>query len=412
MLNTANKAFIPWLSCLIVGIYYAYEMLQLALGATLSNELLRTLHFSVTQLSVFSSSYLYACAIAIIPAGLLLDRLPIKPLLLSSLVLVIIGVFIMANASNFQWMTVGRACTGFSSDFAFLGYLTMASRYFTGKAAAFAKSLVYSMGALGCIISQTPVTAIMQHIGWRSLLIWLGIIGIALFFLIWAGVRNIPPSRLHTTPSQTVSIWHSLKLAAANKQNLLCAYYACIANFPLMLLGVLWSQIYLTKVLHLSTLQASTVNSLIFWGALFGSPLLGWLAGFFQQRRLMLGIAFVGSACWLCLAFMPKNIYSLSILFAIFGILVNSQLYSVIAVSKLNPKHIAATSLSVVSIANNAGGAVYQLFFAWLLTSLRPDSCHAQACLYSANTFNFIFMLIAANYLLGALNAYFIQDPK
>jgi MFS family permease len=404
-----SKQTLLWLSCFIVSLYYAYEMLQFALGSTLSTELVKTLHFSVYQLSLFSSAYLYACALGVLPAGLLLDRFAIKPLLLISLAFAILGIFILTITNNFTLIIIGRALTGFSSDFAFLGYLTLTTRYFKGKTEALAKSLIYSMGALGCILSQTPATLLMQHLGLHQLLNILVIVGLIIFLLIWTGVHNSKPISKNK-PHNLLPLWQSLKLAALNKHNILAAYYACIANFPLMLLGALWSKIYLIKAQQLTPFQASNINSLIFWGAMLGSPLLGWLARFFQQHKMMITLALIGAGTWFLLALLPNNIYSLALLFILFGILVNSQLFSVIAVSKLSLKTIEATSLSMVSIANNAGGALYQLLFAWLLLVFRADSCHSETCYYSLLTFNYIFIFIALNYLLAAVSAYFIRE--
>jgi|GEM_PF-2392405 len=407
MQQAYSKQFLPWVSCLIVGLYYAYEMLQFALSSTLSTELAQTLHLSVYQLSLFSSAFLYGCALGVIPAGLLLDRFPVKRLLLISLALAIFGLVLLTISNNFTLIIMGRLLTGFSSDFAFIGYLTLTVHYFSDKEEALAKSLIYSMGALGCIISQTPMTLLMQKVGIHQLLLSLIAMGLIIFLLIAIGVIHASQPKKKTISS--LSLWQSLKLAV-NKQNLLAAYYACIANFPLMLLGALWSKIYLTQAQRLSSVIASHVNSLIFWGAMLGSPLLGWLARFYKQKQLMISLALLGALAWLLLAWLPNNIYSLAIIFILFGILVNSQLFSIIAVSKTNPASISATSLSMVSIANNAGGALYQLLFAWLLFALQPNACHSQNCQYSLNSFNAIFMFIALNYLVAAIIAYFIRN--
>src|SRR5687768_15255084 len=100
-MQTKNLNYLSWISCLCVGFYYSYEMMQLTLVNSLTTHLVENLHFTVQQLSLFSSSYLYACALMMLPAGIMIDRYPLKPLLIITCVLSLLGILITILCKNF-----------------------------------------------------------------------------------------------------------------------------------------------------------------------------------------------------------------------------------------------------------------------------------------------------------------------
>lgn len=394
-------------SCIMVAFYFSYEMLQLTFFNTLHAELIKLYQLDQMQLSYLASAYLYSCAASIIPAGILFDRVPVKPLLLVTLGLAIMGTWVMAMAHNLWLLLMARGLIGIGNGFALLGYLKLASHYFPSKKAALAKSFVYSAGMLGCILSQQPFLYFTHWLGLRASLFSLGVLGIIIGGLM-ALILKTESIAANISPSKQISLWQSLKLALINPRNLSCGFYACVVNLPMVLLGALWGKTYLMAIHRLTPESAGQMINLIFIGVMLGSPLLGWIASKVkEQRYLMLFFAGLGGVIFLSLVYLPMDIVKLRIIFLLLGVITAAQLFSYLVVAKVNPREIEATSASIIGILINAGGALYQLAFSWVLSLFPPEGGKA---VYTQTGFKYAFIMVALGFLLSAILAYYIRE--
>ncbi len=406
---TKNQAY-QWralFSCIMVAFYFSYEMMQLTFFNTLHAELIKLYQINEMQLSYLASAYLYSCAASIIPAGILFDRLPVKPLLLVTLWFAIVGTLVMATAHNLWLLVMARGLIGIGNGFALLGYLKLASHYFPKKKAALAKSFVYSAGMLGCILSQQPFLYFTHWLGLRASLFSLGVLGMMIWGLM-AFILKTERIAANISPSKQISLWQSLKLALINPRNLSCGFYACIVNLPMVLLGALWGKTYLMAIHRLTSESAVRMISFIFIGVMLGSPLLGWIASKVkEQRYLMLLFAGLGGVIFLSLVYLPMDIVKLRMIFLLLGVITAAQLFSYLVVAKVNPREIEATSSSIIGILINAGGALYQLAFSWVL-SLFPHG--GGKAVYTQTGFKYAFIMVALGFLLSAMLAYYIRE--
>ncbi|MDF2867681.1 MAG: phtD [Gammaproteobacteria bacterium] len=406
MTKSRPYKLLAWFSCIIVALYFSYEMMQLTLLNTVHAELIRLYQINEMQLSFLASAYLYSCAASVIPAGILFDRWALKPLLLFTLFLAIVGTFLMAMTQNIWLAIMARGLIGIGNGFALLGYLKLVSNYFSGKGAALAKSFIYVAGMLGCILSQQPFLYATNRFGLRASLFGLGMLGI-IIWVFMASILKTQPRAVNTLSAKQISLWQNLKLAFVNQQNLSCGFYACIVNLPMVLLGALWGKAYLMTIHQLTAAKAGRIISLIFVGVMLGSPCLGYLAGKVkEQRYLMLLIAVLGGVVFLSLAYLPLNITMLRMLFLLLGVITAAQLLSYLMVAKISPREIEATSSSIISILVNAGGALYQLLFSWVLALFSMSETDP----YNKTGFKYAFIIIALSFLLSGILAYYIRE--
>jgi len=73
-------------------------------------------------------------------------------------------------------------------------------------------------------------------------------------------------------------------MVVANIYNWLCGLYTTLMNLPIFLLGTLWGSMYLVQVHNFTALQAANVDSMLFFGTLVGSPLVGWISDRIKLR--------------------------------------------------------------------------------------------------------------------------------
>jgi MFS family permease len=106
---------------------------------------------------LFAGMFLNGCVIFLIPAGILLDKVSVKKLLLGAMILAIIGVAGLTFTTNLQAAMFFRFVTGVAHCIAFMGPLRIAPRWFDSKKLAFATGILITFAVCGGLVSQTPM---------------------------------------------------------------------------------------------------------------------------------------------------------------------------------------------------------------------------------------------------------------
>lgn len=366
-----KKAIYSWLSWLVVALYFGYEMFQLALLNTLGQEIMLSLTLGTAQLSWLSSAYLLACALTVIPAGLLLDRWPMKPLLLVTLACCVIGVGLMAYTQSLGGILLGRAMTGIGNGFSFLAALKLTSAVFTQKTASVAKGLIYTLGLSGCLLAQTPFAWLSQQTSWQYAQKINVLLGIVLWLMLAISLKEPRKSYF----KDAGNFWNKLRLAAWNWQNQVCGVFASIANLPLIIFGALWGSDYLQQNYGLSPVAASDKCSLIFLGMILGAPLIGRLAPMMKSLdAFMIITSLLAAAMVGIMAIIHLPLPIISVIFFTLGLCCCGQLLSYFWVSEHNLTGMEATASSIVTVSVNGLGAVWQWLYGVLVDTYTVKS--------------------------------------
>ena len=92
-----------WLGCLIASLFYTYVSIEMTIFDTLASSIMEAFHFNAIEYSQISSLFLLGMLIFLIPAGMLLDKLPIKNTLLICVICssLLVGVFAVTHSVIF-----------------------------------------------------------------------------------------------------------------------------------------------------------------------------------------------------------------------------------------------------------------------------------------------------------------------
>ena len=169
--------------------------------------------------------------------------------------------------------------SGIGSAFCFLSSIRLASRWFPAKNMALVSGLIVTMAMFGGLIAQTPLTVLVELVGWRHALFFDASLGVIIFLIIFSVVQDYPANlhqeqkKYHQELSKLVLLkrW---RLAYLNPQNSLCGLYVCLLNLPIALLGAIWGSLFLQQADHFSVTEASFAPSLLFIGTIVGGPVV------------------------------------------------------------------------------------------------------------------------------------------
>jgi MFS family permease len=416
--NASNHRFFAWAVTLTAGLLFFYEFFQLNSMNVLSTPLMRDFHLTGTQLSHLSICYFISNASLVFFAGNLLDRHPARYVTLFATTVCILGIALFASSHSLTGLMVARFLIGIGGAFCFISGMKVASRWFEPKQLALATGVLVTMAMLGGMLAQAPLTALIQHLGWRHALWVDAAVGCGILLLMLLLIHDNPhhPTCAKSQKAQLKEegLMHNIMLALRNPQNWLAAVYTCTLNLPIFILGALWGSLFLQQSLHFSALQAASLCGLIYTGTLVGSPLAGALSDRLQRRKIpmivgsLLSLAVV--ACILDLHGLHYG--TLAFLFFMLGFVTSAQVISYPFVAEHNKGSITATAVSIVSMITICGGAVFQPLFAYLIGLHWNHQYVHGVAFYTAHDYSRALLILPAVFVVSLLCALFMKEKK
>jgi MFS family permease len=412
-----DSKLMPWFVCFSAALFFFYEFIQQNMFNAINTWLMQDFSLSAAQLGFLSANYFYANLIFLLPAGLILDRLSTRKVILISLFICIFGTFSFALSTNFYWASLFRFMTGIGSAFCFLGCIRLATRWFPSNKMALVSGLIVTMAMTGGMVAQTPLTALVNALGWRHALFVDGAIGMVIFTIIFAVVKDYPKNYLTVAREFSINsmgFWQGMRKSYLRLQNWLGGIYTCMMNLPLALFGALWGILYLQQVHHLHSNEASFITSMLFVGTIIGSPLAGFLSDKIGKRKIpmLIGPIISMPIIFLILEVPFHSVTSLMILFFALGLITATQVISYPTVAESNSHTLTATSVSVVSFTTISGYAWAQPLFGSLMDRHWNGLMHGKQAIYSVTDFNSALIILPIAFVIAIAAALLIKETN
>lgn len=407
----------PWIVTFSAALFFFYEFIQMNMFNAISPELMQAFGITATQLGNLAATYLYATVLALFPVGLLLDRFSTKKLILIAFSVCVMGTILFASSISLLMAQVCRFIAGLGGAFCFLSCLVLASRWFPTRKMALVTGLLVTVAMIGGAVAQTPLTLLVQALGWRVALYIDAILGMIFIGVIWRFVEDSPnmrASRPRSQDSYPLGFWRSVGLALRNLQNWLAGIYTCLLNLPVLLLGALWGGLYLTQVHQITRTQASLVTTMIFFGTILGSPLMGWISDRLGQRRIpMLLGASLGLPIILIIMMHPNLTFTeLMILFFALGFFTSTQILCYPLVAESNSVQLTGAAEGVTCALVMSGGAIFQPVFGWLMDVNWDGKIIAGIPVYTLQNFRMALMILPIAFIMCLISAFYIKETN
>lgn len=417
--NARRTALQPWLVCLSAAMFFFYEFIQMGMFNSISADLMRDFAINATQLGNLSATYFYADVIFLLIAGVILDRFPVRTVVLSAMILCIGATLVFALTTSLTIAAIMHFISGIGNAFCFLSCIKLSSRWFSSQRLALVIGLIITIAMAGGVFAQTPLTLLAQTLGWRHAVLVDAALGVLIFALVWYFVYDKPEEpqtiQANTNIVEATSAFNlkqSLRFALSNRQNWLGGLYTCLLNLPIFLLGELWGVMYLMQVHHISRTQASYITSMVFIGTIIGAPLVGWFSDRLGQRRLPMILGAIFSlAIILSIIYLPGLTFiSLLLLFLLLGFFTSAQIISYPAIAESNPKSLTGTATGLASILIMGGGAVFQPLFGWLMDLHWSGLVIKTVAIYSAGDYLRGMTIMPIAFVIGLLAALLMRE--
>lgn len=407
-----------WAVVLSASLFFFYEFGIMNIFNSLNAALVSEFHISEAQLGNLSAFYFYANILFLFPAGIIVDRVSTRKLILVAMTSCVVSTFLFAHASSLLLAMLCRFCMGVGGAFVLLSPVRLASRWFPAQKMAFVVGVIVTIAFVGGMLAQYTLRPIEIY-GWRHVMSFIGFLGVAMIAAIYFFVKDFPDDYDNLHPDgdhahhTTMPFLESIKLAAKNIQNWLAGTYTSLLNLPVFVLGAFLGSLYLEQVHHLSSMDASYVSSMIYFGTIFGSPTIGWLSDRIGLRKLpMLFFGVLSLIVMLMIMLVTTWSYSsLLVLFFLLGFFTSAQIISYPLIAESNPSSITATATSIGSTIIMFGG-LSQPFTGWLLDLHWDKTMLHGSPFYTYGNFTFALSILPIAFVFGLLAALFIRETR
>jgi len=398
-----------WIVCMSAALFFFYIFIQMLLFNVVGHPLMAEFSLTSTDLGMLSSVYFWGNVVFLLPAGLLLDRFSIKKILIISLTIMLLAILLFSFATSLDIVIIARFLIGATSAFALLTGLRLASHWFPPANMALVTGMITTMGFLGGLVAQTPLTILVGAVGWRHAMQWDVVLGLFFIFIMLLAVKDCPDGHTQAIADENKTsiafLFYSIRKALGNPQNWLYGLYTSLLNLPVFIIGAAFGIRYLEQAHNLYKIQASYVTSMVLIGSMIGSPILGWASDKMKARKpLMIIAALLSIVVILAIMYIPNmDLTWLLILFLLLGFFTSAQVISYPAIAESNRPDIIGAGLSIGSILIMLGGVIPLPLFGWLLDMNWNGQTVAGIPFHSIADYQLALWIIPAAFVIGLI---------
>jgi MFS family permease len=414
MKKQKQNNFLAWIVWSLAALFYFYEFLLQVAPSVMVHDLMRDFSVNATALGKLSGVYFLAYACMQIPVGILLDKFGSRRLLTMASCICAIGCFIFGSTTYFPLAELGRFLTGLGSAFACVGCMNIAARWFKHERFAFFVGFMLTIGMLGAIFGQAPLALLINHFGWRHVLIYLGISGLIISVLIYWIITDSPKKEQDSTPkTHQATLLSGIKHLLLSPQSWITATYSGLMYLSTIAFGTLWGVPFLMRAHDFSRPVAAGIVSSLFIGWAVGAPFYGWFSNAINRRKLPMYIASIFAlAITLTVIYLPNlTKIQLILLLLSFGFFASGLAVAFSTVREINPPQYSATSLGFTNMFNMVLCAALQPIIGIILDHFwQGGVLQDQTRMYSITNYHIALSILPLTIFIALLLIPFIKE--
>jgi sugar phosphate permease len=318
-----KKRFFPWLLIVLGSFFVLYQFLLQSANSVMIEPLQTSFNVGLTDIGFLSASFFYTYVFLQIPAGLLVDRFGARMLMTLGCTICALAAILFGCVTHFNQAVYMRLLMGLASSPAVVGVMYLACRWFPREKFALLASVVEMIGMLGGAIGEPSLANLVAKVGWRTSMIWTGVVGLILSLCIVLVVRNQPKIKIAADCKKipTKELWHTFIQALKHRAVWLGCLYGAFSFSVISGFGGLWAIPFLQDVHGLDVTKSAFISSMIFIGASLGAGSAGYLACYkLNIKSLMVTASIVSMLCMLAILFIAKGFFMNAVLFLLLGL--------------------------------------------------------------------------------------------
>jgi MFS family permease len=406
-----NEGKLPplWLSSVvwaIAALFYLTSFYQRVSPAVMTDELMRSFDIGAKQLGNLSGFFFYAYVAMQIPTGVLVDSWGARKLLIWGSISAAVGTFLFAGTGNFALACLGRAITGGATAVGWVVLLKLSTHWFPGRKFAMLSGLGLFFGNVGALVAQVPLRLLINHFGWRGVVLSsasliLGV-GVLAFFLVKNdptddGFVSYAPATLQrqNQPKFLELLRGFSRIFAYRNTWLIFFSQGAMVGAEISFTG-LWGSPFLRARFGLQATTAASVCSVMIICWAVASPLCGALSDRIGRRKpVHLSGCVIATIGWIVLFYVKGLSLDMFIVVAAITSLACGAVVVGFAYTKESvPVRYLGTISGATNIGNMIGPMLLQPGIGWVLDREWSGDIAHGVRVYSVLAFQTAFLLV------------------
>ncbi|MGA6927479.1 MAG: MFS transporter [Desulfosarcina sp.] len=403
------------------GLFYLLGFFHRVAPAVITGELMRDFQISAAALGNLSAFYFYSYVAMQIPTGILADRWGPRRLLTLGALVAALGTVMFALAPGIAWASAGRLLIGAAVAVAFVGLLKVAANWFPPRRFALLTGLALLLGIVGAVFAGTPLRILVDHFGWRPVVLWSAVINLGIAGGTWRYVRDFPHEKgladFFDAPVSVASNRGPGVLAGIvgvfGYRNPALLFFipggivGCVLTF-----SGLWGVPYLTTLQGVSPAGAAALTSTLLVAWAVGGPFFGWFSDRLENRKILYlvgcGTAMVGWGVIILVDDLP--LAPMIALLIVTGFFSGSMIISFAFAKESVPTHLAGTVSGVVNMGVMIGPMILQPAVGWVLDRRWSGDLVEGVRVYGAAAYRGGFLLMLTWIVVSFILLFFTRE--
>ena len=422
--NAAKLLRYRWLIFTVLTTAYFLVYFHRLSLSVVADDLVKEFQLSGSMMGLLGSVYFYCYAAMQLPAGLLSDSIGPRKTVTFFLLIAAAGSLVFGLAQNFTMAFVGRILVGFGVSMVFIPTMKILSQWFRSHEFAIMAGILNAVGGIGVMAATWLLALMTARFGWRPSFEVIGGATFVLLALVWLIVRDRPqdkgwPSLAEidgvvpalSPETEKITLGQGIVRVLSEKYFWPVAIWFFLDCGIFFGFGALWGGPYLMHVHGLSRSQAGSILSMIAWGMIIGSPLLGYFSEKIVKSRKRVFIFCSGllTLILFILARFPAGEYR-TLLYPLFFLFSLSSSAIVVigftTVKELFPVAIAGTSVGTINLFPFLGGAVFMPIMGKILDNFPKSSAGA----YTAEAYTCLLFVLTGAALMAFICTFFMYE--
>ena len=392
--------------------------------SVVANDLVKDFETTASVMGLLGSIYFYCYALMQIPAGLLADSIGPRKVVAVSLLVAAIGSLLFGFAPNLPMAFFARILVGVGVSVVFIPTMKILAQWYRINEFAFMTGILNSIGGIGVLTATLPLALMTASFGWRLSFELIGLLTLVILSLSWIIVRDSPekkgwPSlaeldqKLSTSESKTekIPLWEGMRKVFKEKYFWPVAIWFFLDCGIFFGFGGLWGGPYLMHVYGMDRADAGAILSMIAWGMIVGSPIVGFVSDrVLKSRKKVFIICTTGLVALMAfLNIYPRGLPEIVLYLIIFIFAVCSSAIVIIGFTtskELFPVSMAGTSVGAVNLFPFLGGAVFIPFLGWVL-DLYPKTADGA---YSFEAYSKMLLILLVTSILALVCTFLMKE--
>lgn len=407
------SSFLPWIMWAFSTFFFAYQFVMRVAPGLIMTDLMQKFQIDASAYGLFASLYYVGYAGMQIPVALLLDKYGPKKVISISAFLCALGTLALVCTDHWFIALASRFLIGAGSAAGFLGTSKIISLWFPEKQYTQMVGLTFTFGLLGAIYGGKPIGYLISIFNWESVILCVGFVGIFTAVVLFFILRNPLQDRVES--QKETSVLKDLKNTLSDKRLMLIAFANLLMVGALEGFADVWGVSYLVAVKGIAKSDAALMTSTIFFGMVFGGPILAYCADKLKSNYtvtsacgFLMGLIFIALLTFCSIL----NNSTLTILFWITGILCCYQVLIFSMGVSLVPKSQASITVAFLNCINMLGGSFFHGVVGSLMDVFWTGNTENNLRIYSAETYTCALMVIPIAAILGGSMLIYVNYKK